>query len=242
MGGLDSTLRALVALSAIVLADAEAGRLAIQQEPGYVVSEYAGRRFYPTGVAHLDTALAYVGAVERGGNNRGPQVDRFLRSVGIRSAAPWCAAFTSYVRRAAAEATGREVGPFEPSGRPHYGAVATRHLSFGGAVSAADVWRGAASVPPGALVVWRNGTGWTGHVGLVWKDDDPESEGFAPGDRSPDALRWRHRCGVTVEGNTSSGRAGSQRDGGGVYTRERCVSHGYFRIVGFALANRRPAR
>ena len=199
--------------------------------PEYVVS-VSGRRFYPTGQAHLDTALAYVGVVERGGNNRGPEIERFLRSVGIGPGAPWCAAFTSYCRRVAADA-GSPTGPFERPGVPHYGAVATRHLSFGGKVSAAEVWRGAQSVPPGSHVVWRNGNSWTGHVGFVWKDDDPQSEGFAAGDRSPDALSWRHRCGYTVEGNTSSGDAGSQRDGGGVYTRLRCLSYSHFKIDGF---------
>ena len=48
------------------------------------------------------------------------------------------------------------------------------------------------------------------------------------------------RCGETVEGNTSSGRAGSQRDGDGVWARTRCVSPGsYFRIVGFVPVRER---
>ena len=212
---------------------AEAPRPAAATVPPELLTSPSGRRFYPTGAAHLDTALTYVGTVERGGNNRGPTVERFLRSVRLGPGAAWCAAFTSYVRRAASDADGRLRGPFESPGRPHYGAVATRHLGFGGVISAAEVWRGARSVPVGSLVVWRNGASWTGHVGVVWRDDDPTDEGFAPDDRSPDALAWRHRCGRTVEGNTSSGRSGSQRDGGGVYPRDRCLSHSYFRIVGF---------
>ncbi len=46
---------------------------------------------------------------------------------------------------------------------------------------------------------------------------------------------WYGRCAWSIEGNTSSGTAGSQRDGDGVYRRLRCIEPGsYFRIVGFA--------
>ena len=208
---------------------------ALAQPPSEIVESISGRRFYATGEAHLDTALTYVGAVERPPrSNRGREVDRFTR-IGARLNPPifWCAAFTSYCRLAAAEATGQTTGPYERSGRPHYGAGATKHLSFGRYIRARDVRRGAVSVPVGSIVVWRSGNSWRGHIGFVWRDDDPTDEGFAANDYSTEALAWRHACGRTVEGNTSSGRRGSQRDGGGVYTRTRCISHSHFRIVGF---------
>lgn len=219
-------MRALILLL-LVATSAEA-------TPPQILTSVSGRRFYATGQAQLDTALTYVGASETRGNNRGPQVDRFTR-IGVRMNPPiyWCAAFTSYCRRQATTATGRTTAPYERAGVPYYGASATQHLVHGGVISAAEVWRGARVVPPGSIVVWRNGESWTGHIGFVWKDDDPTSEGFRADDRSTTALSWRSQCGLTVEGNTGPGEGGSQRDGGGVYQRRRCLSHSYFKIVGF---------
>ena len=214
-------------------ADEQALGASTATPPGGPIESLSGRRFYPTGHAPLDVALSQVGVRERGTSNRGPEVDRYLASVGISTGAPWCAAFTSWCRQRAGARLGVAFGPFDQAGAPWYSAVATSHFRFGGKISAAEVWRGARAVPVGSLVIWRRGTGWQGHIGFVWKDDDPTDEGFAAGDRSPEARAWRHRCGVAVEGNTSSGDGGSQRDGGGVYTRERCFSHSYFKIDGF---------
>lgn len=234
-----------LALGLVVGANAHAQPAGASAEtpPGEIIESPSGRRFYPTGSLPLDVALGEVGVKERGGNNRGPDVEKYLGAVGLGRGNPWCAAFTSWCR---IEATRRrdgleEYGPFDARGSPFYTAVATAHFRFGGKIKASEVWRGAVAVPPGSLVIWRNGTGWTGHVGYVWKDDDPTDEGFASGDRSPEARAWRHRCGIAVEGNTSSGNAGSQRDGGGVYTRERCFSHSYFKIDGFVLVEARQS-
>jgi len=79
---------------------------------------------------------------------------------------------------------------------------------------ATDVLRGMSSAESGDLVVWRRGDTWRGHIGIV---------------RS-----WQQQCGRTVEGNTSPGDAGPQRDGDGVWPRKRCIKPGsYFRIVSF---------
>lgn len=81
-------------------------------------------------------------------------------------------------------------------------------------VEATNVLRGAETVPAGALAIWRRGDTWKGHIGIV-RD-------------------WTRDCGRTVEGNTSPGQAGPQRDGDGVWPRNRCIRPGsYFRIVAF---------
>lgn len=81
-------------------------------------------------------------------------------------------------------------------------------------VKAVDVLRGKATVEPGWLVIWGKGNSWAGHIGFVTK--------------------WGKKSGTTIEGNTSSGRAGSQRDGDGVYERTRSIQPGnYFRITHF---------
>ena len=156
----------------------------------------------------VTAALSQVGTVERGGANRGAEVAGYLRAVGIWAPAPWCAAFVRW----SLDAGGGEV--LRPDGTRMRTGAATAWLQGRGMIPARSVERGLVRPPQGSVVVWRNGTGWTGHAGVLdW---------------------WDRRCGETVEGNTSSGRAGSQRDGDGVWARTRCVSPGaYFRIVGF---------
>lgn len=43
------------------------------------------------------TAQKYVGVGEEGGNNKGVKIDYWLQAVGIKYAAPWCAAFLAGV-------------------------------------------------------------------------------------------------------------------------------------------------
>ena len=158
--------------------------------------------------AHVDTVLAYVGTVERGGANRGPHVERFLRAVGLGPGQPWCAAFVSYALDAAAVR-----GPFDGRGRVVRSGLAARFITSRG-IRASEALRGTKSVPDGSVVVWRRGSGPFGHAGFV--------------------MRWRGARGETVEGNTSSGAGGSQADGEGVWRRTRTVQPGsHFRIVSF---------
>lgn len=93
-------------------------------------------------------------------------------------------------------------------------AGATDFLDARRTIDATDALRGTESVPAGALSVHRRGNSWKGHIGIV--------------------RYWQRQCGGTIEGNTSPGEAGSQRDGQGVWPRRRCLTPGsYFRIVGF---------
>ena len=164
--------------------------------------------------AHVDVAMGFVGTTERpAGSNRGRDVEAFQRSVRIPAGSPWCAGFVRYAMDRAGVAT-----PTVRSG------AATAYLRDARSIDASDVLRGAVRPEPGALVVWRRGSGWQGHIGIFREDDNAAVRGPA----------WYGRCGLTVEGNTSSGRRGSQRDGDGVWARTRCLSPGsYFRIVGF---------
>lgn len=237
-------LALLVALGLAWGAGAEAQPLgaSVENPPGALIESLSGRRFYPTGSRPLDVALSQVGVVERPRNsNRGPDVEKYLRSVGVGPGAPWCASFTSWCRIEASRQTVGQIGygPFDARGQPFYSAVATAHFRFGGKIKASEVWRGGRAVPVGSQVIWRRGSGWQGHIGFVWKDDDPTDEGFAAGDRSPEARAWRHRCGIVVEGNAQPGPRGNQRNGGGVYTRERCFSHSFFKIEGFVVTEPR---
>lgn len=167
---------------------------------------------------HVATALSYVGTTERTGRNDGPEVEAFLRSVGLGPGPPWCAAFTTFCLKA------HGLTVTDGRGGTLMGAGATRHLQSPRAVDAREVQRGVVRPEPGWLVVWRRGSGWQGHIGFFVEDDNEAERG----------VDWYGRCGWTVEGNTSSGRSGSQRDGDGVWRRLRCLEPGsYFRVVGF---------
>ncbi len=138
----------------------------------------------------LEIAISEKGKGEKGGNNRGPDVDRYragARVGGIGGSGAWCAAFVSYcLRWAAAEL--RISLPFETS------AGAKRLIknvrdSAGAEVMNVNAWCNTLHPLPGALVCWHRGIlsplgwGWQGHIGFLkrWEAD---------GDRL-----------VTIEGN-----------------------------------------
>jgi len=102
--------------------------------------------------------------------------------------------------------------------RPAVRSAAATDYITGRSIEARKVIRGTEVVPAGSLAIWRRGDTWRGHIGIV---------------RS-----WQQQCGRTVEGNTSPGDAGPQRDGDGVWPRKRCIQPGsYFRIVAFTPSN-----
>ena len=211
-------LLALAILISASVATAQTSPLPGDYGPAGSLVDESGRRFVPSGVAHLDSVLTQVGVTERGRND-GPHVRRYLRSVGLGPGYAWCAALTSWGLGAAGVD-----GPHRRDGTVVRSAGARRFNEATSTVSARLVLRGTHRPPPGAVVTWQRGSGWQGHSGLVVRDDNARVRG--PG--------WYLRCGLTVEGNTSSGRAGSQRDGDGVYRRERCIEPGsYFRITDF---------
>lgn len=92
-------------------------------------------------------------------------------------------------------------------------AVATRYITRR-SIEAKHVAKGYRAVPPGWLAIWRKHSTWRGHIGIV--------------------VRWDGNNGVTIEGNTSNGDYGSQRDGDGVWQRNRSITnYRAFRIVAF---------
>lgn len=97
---------------------------------------------------------------------------------------------------------------------PRVRSAATRRFILRESIDARRVLRGQHRPKAGTLVVWRKGNTPYGHIGIV--------------------MGWDRACGSTVEGNTSSGNRGHQRDGDGVWHRWRCIHPGsYFRITHF---------
>lgn len=117
----------------------------------------------PIGVEAATIARQNIEASEFGGNNRGPDVERFRSGYGGHGA--WCAAFVCYCLEKASEARGAAM-PFE---RTH-GArkLFRRAVASGWLVDASDI-------QVGDLVLWARGRkAWQGHIGIVsqaaWND------------------------------------------------------------------------
>jgi hypothetical protein len=162
-----------------------------------------------------ELAATKLGIHEVGGNNHGPWVKRFLGEVGLPEGYAWCDAFQS----------------FEMDG------VAGHRLPIESASVAQTYATGkklgwAVSKPArGDLVCYDfDGDGqFNDHIGLV-----VGVLGLGP------VLTLQ-----TVEGNTSSGVAGSQGDGDGVFLRRRIVSAksvGFIRIPGDAAVPVAPSK
>lgn len=152
--------------------------------------------------AQIDTAFSYLGTQEIG-SNEGPEVSKFLKSVGLNPGYAWCAAYVSFCF----DAADNTVLPKVRSARAQAFITNRSH-------DASDILRHKVRPKMGWVLVWKNGNGPYGHVGFV--------------------VSWHGRCGVTVEGNTSSGVYGSQREGDGIWLRVRCIEPANkFRITHF---------
>ena len=82
-------------------------------------------------------------------------------------------------------------------------------------ISAKKVLMGTATIPAGSIIIWRKGETIYGHAGFTTE-------------------LWKGSSGKTIEANTSPGKAGSQRDGDGIYQRSRTIYPlEYFRITHF---------
>lgn len=146
-------------------------------------------------------AAARAGVKEVGANNHGPWVKKFLAEVGLPEGFAWCDAFVSYEAHAAA-------GHRLP-------------------IESASVWQTYAAARKLGWVKYRPERG-----DLVLFDFDGDGNTDDHIGIVVNVLgRGRILTLRTVEGNTSSGKAGSQADGGGVYIRTRVVRHSSVRFV-----------
>lgn len=166
-----------------------------------------GGNFATPGPKHLGIAMSYVGYKERG-HNRGSLPDKCNKMAGASMGSSWCASFgyTCMV----------EAG-MKPVSRPRARARAyiNKH-----SVEAKWVARGLVKVRPGSAAIFANG---------MYND----SEINKPGHFEFTINEWNSNHGENVGANTSSGRAGSQANGDGVYVRSRIINKGKFRLTHF---------
>jgi len=109
------------------------------------------------GIAHLDTAISYIGTVELTNHNDGPIVEKFLKSVGRKKGDSWCAAFVSYCLKTA------EVN------YPRICSGLARSFKLKNSIRVREVLIGKQKIFPGIIIVWEKGNTVFGHVGFVEK-------------------------------------------------------------------------
>jgi hypothetical protein len=178
--------------------------------------------------AALDTARSQIGVMEKPpGSNRGPQVDEYVKRVGLNPAGAfaWCAAFVYFCFDEAAVLLAR-ANPVVKTGGvlDHWAKAGARGIKR---VMAVRAVQNPALVQPGQIFVIDTGRG-TGHTGLVLE-----------------VLGGKL---VTIEGNTNDG---GSREGVGVFQRESrkiaqinkgFIDYGAEPGTPPALARRRPRR
>ena len=118
------------------------------------ISQDIGRRTDPF-PAHVDTAVSYFGSKELKKENHGPDIKKFLGSVGLPEGYPYCAAFNSYCLEAA--------GADYPKVRS---AMAQAFITDR-SIEAKKVMRGYVEIPAGSIHVMKKGNTSSGHTGFV---------------------------------------------------------------------------
>jgi lysozyme len=104
----------------------------------------------------LDTARSYIGAHEQGGDNRGPQVEKFQNVMNGAAGENWCMSFAQYCVKAAETATNQK-------------------SRIARSESCMQVWNNSprelrrSQPEPGSLVIWQRNNSSSGHVGIVEK-------------------------------------------------------------------------
>jgi hypothetical protein len=152
----------------------------------------------------IEAARACVGIRESGGNNNGPLVELFQDTIGSADSEAWCMSFVQSMI-AYVEVT-LDVKSSIPAGE--------HCLTIWG--ESARVLRVLRVPAPGAICIWKHGSGPSGHTGIV--------------------LEYGKKVMNLVEGNTEAGfvNGAVERDGGGVYYTERNIlGTGNMRVVGF---------
>jgi hypothetical protein len=153
---------------------------------------------------------------EKHNNNRSPEIDTWLKYIGLPVGQPYCAAFTISMY-----ACGNY---FESSPLPKIGRVSALYKTAQKnpykykVIPAVRVKQKIEKLNPGDVSCWAHGTAsgnFNGHAGLVINQVD-------------------YQTFKTIEANTGSGNAGSQREGNGVYYRTRKLDmEKVFKVVGF---------
>jgi hypothetical protein len=142
--------------------------------------------------------ISQIGIVERTNHNDGPEVKKYLNSVGLNEGNPWCNAIQYWVYKDACD-----FYYLDYSYIPMYkNGLANSTFSYGQKFGK----RVAFIAKVNDFIIWKYRQNYKGHIGRIIKVG---SGGWV----------------YTVEGNTSVKNTGSQRDGDGVGNKKRNIYH-----------------
>jgi len=164
----------------------------------------------------LSIASSYVGVIEVGGDNRGPQVERFQKAADGKAAGePWCLSFIQFcvieTERRTARASGLLVSEH----------VRTLWNATQGGLRAVRV----TEPKPGDLIVWGERDSTNGHIGIVERSINPTVLQTIEGNTTPDSQFIPNPQFINGVVN---------RNGNGVYRKKRTAQGGQkLRVLGF---------
>lgn len=141
----------------------------------------------------VDVAHRFVGIQEQGGDNKGPEVERFQRAVDGKAAGePWCMAFVQFCVAEVEARTGVKSNLFR-----------SEHCM--------TVWNKSPQLmrrkrpEPGLIVIWSRVNTAFGHTGIVTRQKSPEVYETIEGNTSKGFGIEREGDGVFVKLRTING-------------------------------------
>lgn len=144
----------------------------------------------------IETAQKYIGEEEKKGNQGwlDPAFEAKMKAVGWKKGDSWCCYFTELVAK---EAFSEDAAKVQVFGKLFQPSCTATYANFSGS----SMFKVGKVPKPGALIVWRHGQGWKGHIGVV----ETVKDGVV----------------TTIEGNTNN--AGS-REGTHVLRKTRRIA------------------
>jgi len=146
-------------------------------------------------------------------DNRSPEIDAFHDYAGLPYGNPWCLMFVNYMWKETLDPYG--LAPYTKTARvSHLYKYALKNKYLYTVKFDKALAYGIQQAEPGDMVIWlKNYT-----KDIIVNDGNPSGHvGFIVEEIEPGKFK-------TIEGNTSVGTAGSQRDGDGVFTRTRTIN------------------
>ena len=161
----------------------------------------------------VETAKRYLHVSESNGPNRSPEIDKFHEYAGLPYGNPWCLMYTNYMWKEALDPYG--LAPYTKTARVStFYKYALKHKYLYKVKFAKGLAYGVQTAEPGDAIVWLKNY----NKNILVNDGNPSGHtGFIVQETAPGQFD-------TIEGNTSSGNSGSQRDGDGVFLRKRSIN------------------
>jgi hypothetical protein len=161
----------------------------------------------------LEIAKKQIGVGEPWGDNRGPEVNKYLACVGLNPGNQWCMAMQQWCFRTAADSLGEELNLVKSGHCLTVWSWAKKH-----SVKCAFLFKGL--IQPGDIMIMQHGETTGGHTGIIeWVDYDENDNPVLH----------------TIEGNTTGPKDSKhpEWDGGGCFRKTRKLGNfGFLHIIG----------